>query len=700
MLNLPVLLVLRECSAPRVLEALEREGVPCRSAAASEAADAVSAGWAELVVCERVPGWQALLLRIESAGGAAVLWGEPVRGEESKGMVPPEVEAVQAPSALRRALEQAQQRRQRRSALRSSDDLLGRLESAERISRYAQSIATQPTVPELVREAMARTRDLCDADGASLLLVDPATGELCLQQLPGSAPERRRLRPGEGIAGRVAQGATPLLLREVQDSPDFAGSPDEHPGFRTGSIIAVPLLLSGDVVGVLEAVRGRDRAPFEPGHLRWLEQLAPHVTIAVHNAQMTAHLREAQAQVLAANSRLEEKVRERTAQIAQGKREWERTFDAIDEPIALQDGFVLRRVNLAYARRVGLPIQQVAGSTCHALLAGRDSPCPGCPLLGASGQLSAELSFPADTVFALSGFWMEGAGPGRPVVVHYRDVTGEKHLERKLRESERLAALGQLASGAAHEINNPLGFVISNLRSLGGHLEELGSAASGLRAAAQARPEELSRALARVDLEEMRLQLREGLEMVSESLEGAMRVAEIVRGLRELSRLQVESTEPTSVDASVGRALRAELGESAHGVRLELQARGRARVSPLHLDQALGHVLRNARQAVRPGQQITVRSRDERGSVLLEVEDQGCGIAAEHLHRVFEPFFSTRGVRGGIGLGLTAAYGIVQRHGGSIELRSTPGRGTTVSIRLPRVELPEAQPAAAAALDA
>jgi signal transduction histidine kinase len=381
-------------------------------------------------------------------------------------------------------------------------------------------------------------------------------------------------------------------------------------------------------------------------------------------------------------------VRERTAQIAEGKREWERTFDAIDEPIALQDGFTLRRVNLAYARRVGLPVQQVPGKTCHSLLAGRDSPCPGCPLLAGSSQLTAEVEFPGETVFALSGFWMDGPGPGRPVVVHYRNVTGEKQLERKLAESERLAALGQLASGAAHEINNPLGFVISNLRSLGAHLEELSGAAGNLEAAAQVRPEELPRALARVDLEEMRTQLSEGLEMVSESLEGATRVADIVRGLRELSRLQVESAELTAVDVSVGRALRAEFGESAGRVRLELQARGRARVSPLHLDQALGHVLRNARQAVQPGQDITVRSRDEEHAVLLEVEDGGCGIAAEHLHRVFEPFFTTRGVRGGIGLGLTATYGIVQRNGGSIELRSTPGQGTTVSIRLPRVQAP------------
>ena len=152
----------------------------------------------------------------------------------------------------------------------------------------------------------------------------------------------------------------------------------------------------------------------------------------------------------------------------------------------------------------------------------------------------------------------------------------------------------------------------------------------------------------------------------------------------------MERAEATALEGPVSRALRAELGEAAGGVRLELAARARARVSPLHLDQALGHVLRNARQATGGGHGITVRTRDEESAVLLEVEDEGCGIPAEHLHRVFEPFFTTRGVGGGIGLGLTAAYGIVQRNGGTIELRSTPGRGTTVSIRLPRAGEAEA----------
>jgi GAF domain len=439
MLTLPVLLVLREPSAPLLLAALERESVPCRACPAHEAADAVNSGWAELVVCERTPGWQALLSRIEEAGGAAVLWGEPARDAESKGIVPRDVEAVQDVAALRPALERAQARRQRRNALRSTEDLQGRVESAERVSRFAQSIATQLSLPGVIAEARARARDLCDADGASLLLVDSSTGELCFDQLPGGGGvlERVRLRPGEGIAGRVALSATPLLVREVHGPLDASLGMDGQTGFRTGSLIAVPLLLGGDVVGVLEAVRGADRPPFEPGHLRCLEQLAPHVSIAIHNAQMTAHLREAQAQVLAANAQLEQKVRERTAQIARGKREWERTFDAIEEPISLQEGFVIKRVNLAYARRVNLSITQVPGKTCHAVLAGRDSPCPGCPLLGASASPAAELSFPHETVFALSAFWMEGAGPGRPVVLHYRDVTGEKSLERKLRESER-----------------------------------------------------------------------------------------------------------------------------------------------------------------------------------------------------------------------------------------------------------------------
>ncbi|HVE86803.1 MAG TPA: ATP-binding protein, partial [Myxococcales bacterium] len=122
---------------------------------------------------------------------------------------------------------------------------------------------------------------------------------------------------------------------------------------------------------------------------------------------------------------------------------------------------------------------------------------------------------------------------------------------------------------------------------------------------------------------------------------------------------------------------------AAGRVVLDLSASHPAFIPPLQLDRLLGKILRNARQAIQGDRgRVFVRTRDGGGSVWIEIQDEGCGIPPEHLNRVFEPFFSTRGVGQGIGLGLTAAYGIARRHGGDIEVRSQPGRGATFSVRL------------------
>jgi signal transduction histidine kinase len=144
----------------------------------------------------------------------------------------------------------------------------------------------------------------------------------------------------------------------------------------------------------------------------------------------------------------------------------------------------------------------------------------------------------------------------------------------------------------------------------------------------------------------------------------------------------------------VSRAVRAELGESPPNVVLQLEARRMADIPPLQLDQALGHVLRNARQAVTRHQRIVVRSWDGESEVLVQVRDEGVGIDHEHLRRVFEPFFTTRGVGKGIGLGLTAAYGIVKRVGGEIEVESGGlSQGASFTLKLPLAAEVAAAPA-------
>jgi signal transduction histidine kinase/putative methionine-R-sulfoxide reductase with GAF domain len=662
---------------------LERRGYFGKVSTATEAAEAMTSGACKLLICERVPAWQALAARAESSHSAFILWGLPPTPEERRHILSAELLCIERPNEVGQALQRAQLKINSQDAAVDFDSALWeRVCSAERIGRFAQSIATQLDLPGVIREAIARTRDLCDACGASLLIVDPATGELCFDTAVGEASaqiETIRLKAGQGIAGKVAQSAEPRLIRDVTQCEDFSDSCDAQTGFSTGSIIAVPLLLGGDVLGVLEAVRRRQRVAFDDAHLYRLMDLAPHVTIAVHNAQINARLKQSQALVMQANAELEKKVAERTAQIGRAKQEWERTFDAIAEPIALQEGFILRRTNMAYARKVGLPITRIPGEKCHRLLAGRDTPCPGCPLLRGRGtDLAGEVTLPHAS-YDVSGFWVSGEPEDRTVVVHYRDISEQRLLQARLRETERMAALGQLASGAAHEINNPLGFLISNLGSLKSCMEDI---QAGLKTAHA------------LDIETL---FEDGTAMIEESLVGAHRVGEIVKALRELSRQEITKADPASVNASITRMARAEFGEDSASVKLVLDADTPAEISPLQLDQVLGHIFRNARQATLEKGGVIIRSFCTDREVGVEVSDSGCGISSEHLHRIFEPFFTTRGVGRGVGLGLTAAYGIIRRHGGSIDVHSELEQGSTFTVRLPKAKAPNPSAAAGAA---
>lgn len=539
-----------------------------------------------------------------------------------------------------------------------------------RIARIVQTIASHFDVPGLLAETVECTRDLCEADGASLLLVEPETGALYFDVVTGAEGQtlqRVRLEQGVGVAGQVAATGEALWVPDVRTSRWFDPESDRLSGFVTGSIVAVPLVLNGDLVAVLEAVRSVARPPFEASALASLEMLGPHVAIALRTARITTELRDAQARLVEHNRNLEEKVEERTALLSRGKREWERTFDAISEPLALLDGFTVRRANLAYAARAGVSIRALPGKTCHALLAGRSTPCPGCPLaLRRAGPLQAELAVGPHGTFRLSTFPLSEE-EGAPVVVHYRDVTAERALERRLHETERLAAVGQLASGTAHEINNPLGFVISNLGSLAALLGELDAALEG-EAAVHAQLEPL---------------LDEGREMLGESLAGARRVQAIVRALRDLSRLEIGQIEPSNVNDAVTRVVRS-LGDKGRDIGLDLAAEARAPIAPLQLDQVLSHLLDNAFKAVSGNQRVFIETGNDASWVWVRVRDEGVGIAPEYLHRIFEPFFTTRGVGQGVGLGLTAAYGLVKRFGGQLEAQSSPGKGSTFTVRLPR----------------
>lgn len=258
----------------------------------------------------------------------------------------------------------------------------------------------------------------------------------------------------------------------------------------------------------------------------------------------------------------------------------------------------------------------------------------------------------------------------------------------RLLHSEKLAAVGQLAAGVAHEINNPIGFVKSNLGALAGYVDELFLTIDAFRSceARAARPDADAAHLAAVLAAHELTFLREDCTaLLQESGEGLDRIQRIVSDLRNFSHV----SEPDWRITDLHRELDGTLAVLGYKLRQKAEViRAYGPLPPLYcnpgeLNQVFVSLLMNAAQAITTHGQITVRTGASDGWGWIEVSDTGCGIAPGELPRVFDPFYTTRPVGEGTGLGLALAWSIIRNHGGDIAVDSTPGVGTTFRLRLP-----------------
>lgn len=258
----------------------------------------------------------------------------------------------------------------------------------------------------------------------------------------------------------------------------------------------------------------------------------------------------------------------------------------------------------------------------------------------------------------------------------------------RLLQNEKMASIGQLAAGVAHEINNPIGFVSSNLAALGEYMDDL---LTVLDAYAEAEPliamepqaigriRELSRAC---DLPFIRDDMQ---KLLAESREGIARVKGIVQDLRVFTHVDGNGRQPTDLRACLESTLNLtanELHQKAE-VRREYGELPLLECNPGQINQVLMNLLVNAAQAIESQGVITVRTGADETWGWVEVEDNGRGIPVEHQERIFEPFFTTKGVGEGTGLGLSLSWNIIEQHGGIIGVDSAPGRGSRFRVSLP-----------------
>jgi signal transduction histidine kinase len=268
-----------------------------------------------------------------------------------------------------------------------------------------------------------------------------------------------------------------------------------------------------------------------------------------------------------------------------------------------------------------------------------------------------------------------------------------REAQAALVQSEKLASLGRLAAGVAHEINNPVAYVTNNLVVLGrdmqAALEALDAYRNGDAAAGRQIEEDADLAYFRANF----------ARMCDKTLEGLQRVHGIVRNLRDFARLDEADFKEADLNAAVASALeilRHEIKQQEIRLETDFGQLPPVLCHPGKLNQVFLNLLANAVQACERGGSVAARTRYDpspqplspegrggEGSVVIEVQDNGSGIRPEHRARLFEPFFTTKPVGQGTGLGLSVSFGIVRDHGGSIEVESEVGKGSTFRVRLP-----------------
>lgn len=258
----------------------------------------------------------------------------------------------------------------------------------------------------------------------------------------------------------------------------------------------------------------------------------------------------------------------------------------------------------------------------------------------------------------------------------YRELAGEleqrvqaqvrtiEERQRQLFQAEKLASVGRLAAGMAHEINNPIGFIASNLRSAGRYLESLSSNAD---------------APGRSELFE------DFKALLAECTDGAARIAAIVRDLKAFSNVDGAAVARVDISALLRNVAATAAPLIGDRIRCTVDAAALPplQARPAELAQALLNLVLNAAQSMPEGGAVQLAAAAVEGDIVVTIGDAGCGIAPELLERVFDPFFTTHPVGQGSGLGLTVARDVVRAHGGRIDIVSAPGRGTTVSVQLP-----------------
>jgi len=542
----------------------------------------------------------------------------------------------------------------------------------EALKVASQALSELHDESEIFAQLVEVVADQLKSDRVSVLRVVAEREELQMIAARGIPPEvvaRARPKIGEGIAGRCAALAQPIFVSNHERYRDRSGGQVSGREALSGEgeqpmSLTVPILVKGEVVGVVNVTGRVNDLPYSVAEIAFLSALMSHAGYLMESARLIDRLK-----VLQAFS--------------------EKVINTLNDPLAVvdRDG-VLLKANPRFIQVFGA----VDGSD-HTLRDSVQSALSDTLDQDLHDHLKQGESFSFSNLrheeLIFDGHLIPFDGDDLRMLVILHDVTERQTMGKQLLSAEKMASLGILAAGVAHEINNPLGFVKTNTREAGRYFEDLFEIIdaweeyrSQYKLGDQLRP---IRVADEIGLAEVREDIP---NLVRESLEGIDRIQKITASLKSFAHPDTENTRQAQLSILVDNAMVITQSKWRHKLTItqDLSEHGPLSCIPSQLEQVFMNLIVNAAQAaqeqgIRSTMHISLEQHPRQ--VIISFRDQCGGIPEEVVERIFDPFFTTKDIGEGTGLGLHIAHNIVEGHGGRIQVESNPPVGTTFLITLP-----------------
>ena len=534
---------------------------------------------------------------------------------------------------------------QRTQALQESKQLLQEkvlarnreLQTLNRISELTtQTLGLQDVWPRVLKQGL----ELIPAQGAGVYLfqAEDSLLELKYEQNARQLPWTVSIN---NVGGEDLGQSGPELKASIRQA--FGGVLSSVADHDQSNLLNVPMFCRGRVLGVL-SFAGLDDVPVSREQQELLLSVGRQVGIAVQSLEDLQGL-------------------------LQGKELLQTVFDGITDLLMLLDREGrIKMVNKAYLDRFGVQFQDVQDQPCYAVHAGLEDTCPDCALsyvVHWAAPSSREVNCAGGEIYLVHFYpILDEAGDVQSLIRSAREISEQKKMEQKIQQTEKMVAMGQLASGVAHEINNPLGIILCYLDLLKRQLGEM--------------PQSM-----------------QDLEVIEKQV---IHCKQIVTDLLQFAKGQESVKEPTQTNRIVQEVTKMfshKFKKNSIGLQLDLDEElPEIRINADKIKQVLVNLVMNALQAVSSHGLIRISTGMEPGEerVWISVWDNGQGVQESIQSKIFDPFFSTKGPGEGTGLGLAVCYGIVQDHGGEISLQSEKGAWSRFTVFLPlRSRLPKGE---------